>query len=113
MRLSFLLDVLESNTFILFQCIQEIALRQDEHDWLHSLNVLNLNLPSVHGLERFLVVACDADHEAVRTPVLNLTVDAKMLITAGIVDLDLDLVLLDGFDAPIHIQYRGFVVLRK
>ena len=81
--------------------------------WLHSLNVLNLDLPSVHRLERFLVVACDADHEAVSSPVLNFTVDAKMLITAGIVDLDLDLVLLDGFDAPIYIQYRRFVVLRE
>ena len=113
MRLRLLLDILESDTFIFFQWFHEITLRQDEHDWLHCLDVLNLNFPSIHRLKRFLAVASYADHEAVGTSVLHLSVNAKMLITTCVVDLDLDLVLLDGLDSPIHIQYRGFIVFRK
>ena len=113
MRLRLLLNILESDTFIFFQCFHEITLRQDEHDWLHCLNVLNLNFPSIHGLKRFLAVASYADHEAVGTSVLHLSVYAKMLITTCVVDLDLDLVLLDGLDSPINVQYRGFIVFRK
>ena len=112
-RLRFLLNILECDTFIVFHCFHEITLRQNEHDWLHRLNVLNLNLPSIHRLKWFLAVACYADHEAVGTPVLHLSVNAKMLITTCVVDLDLDLVLLDGLDSSIYVQYSRFIVLRK
>jgi len=113
MRLRLLLNILECDTFIFFHCFHEIALRQDEHDWLHCLNVLNLHLPSIHGLERFLTIARNAYHEAIGTPVLYLSVYAKMLITTSVVDLDLDLVLLDGLDSSINVQYSRFIVLRK
>ena len=60
-----------------------------------------------------MVVRCDANHEHVRILVLNLTIDTEMLITGGIVDLDLDLLLLDVLDAPVDIEYGRFVILGK
>ena len=106
-----LYDVLLGDGF--FDFILEIALRQDEHDGLRSLNILNLDLPSIHVLKRFFVVASYANHEAVRTPVLHFAVDAEVLITTRIVNLDLELVLVDGLDATIHVQYGRLIVFRE
>ena len=58
-----------------------------------------------------MVVRCDANHEHVRILVLNLTIDTEMLVTGGIVNLDLDLLLLDVLDAPVDIEHGRFVIL--
>ena len=111
MLLYFILNSVHIDVFIQF--FHEIALRQDKHDRLHCFDVLNLNLPSIHVIERFLAVASYANHETVSAPVLHFSVDTKMLITTSVVDLDLELVLLDGLDATINVQYRWLVVLSK
>ena len=106
-----LYDVLLGDGF--FHFILEIALRQDKHDGLRSLNILNLDLPPIYVLKRFFVVASYANHEAVSTPVLHFSVDAEVLITTGVMNLNLELVLLNSLYAAIHIQHGRLVVLRE
>ena len=58
-----------------------------------------------------MVVRGDANHEHVGVLVLHLTIHAEMLVTAGIVNFDLDLLLLHVLDAPVDIEHGRFVIL--
>ena len=58
-----------------------------------------------------MVVRGDANHEHVSVLVLDLTIHAEMLVTAGVVNFDFDLLLLDVLDAPVDIEHGRFVIL--
>ena len=60
-----------------------------------------------------MVVRGDANHEHVSVLVLDLTIHAEMLVTAGVVNFDFDLLLLDVLDAPVDIEHGRFVILGK
>lgn len=58
-----------------------------------------------------MVVRGDTNHENVGVLVLHLTIHAEMLVTAGIVNFDLDLLLLHVLDAPVDVEHGRFVIL--
>ena len=55
----------------------------------------------------------DTYHETIGTSVLCCTINAEMLITTCIVDLDLYLALLNIFDALVDIENGGLIILCK
>jgi len=54
-----------------------------------------------------------AAYEAISFLVMCLLVEAEVLITTGIVDFNIDLLLLDTLDAPVDIEHCWLVVIRK
>ena len=59
------------------------------------------------------MVAGNADHEAISSLVLNLSVHTQVLITGSIVDLDAELLLVHILDALVHVQDRRLIILRE
>ena len=59
------------------------------------------------------MVAGHADHEAISSLVLNLSVHTQVLITGSIVDLDAELLLVHILDALVDVQDRRLIVLRE
>ena len=72
---------------------------------------MDLSLPSAHVFQGLLIVAGHADHECVSVLVLYLAVDTEVLVTTGIVDLELELLILDILKASEHIKHSRFVVI--
>ena len=91
----------------------QVGLCEDERDGLLGLDIRNFGLPSRDALEGGLLIAGDANHEAVRVLVLHFAVDSEMLITGRVVDLDFQLLLLNILDALVDIKHGRLVVLAE
>ena len=103
----------EGDKLVFIDDISHITLCQDEHDGLWWLNFLDLVAPLVDIIEAWLLVAGNADHEAISSLVLNLSVHTKVFITGCIVDLDAELLLVHILDALVDVQDRRLIVLRE
>ena len=57
------------------------------------------------------MVAGDADHEAIGSLVLHLTVHTEVLITRRVMDLDAQLLLVNILDTLVHVEDRRLIVL--
>ena len=63
-------------------------------------------------IEGVLVVCGDANHEYVSILVPTFSIDAKVLITRGIVDFYLNLLLILGVpSSPVNVENSRFVVV--
>ena len=91
----------------------QVFLRQAQSDRDTGKVLEDLWTPLVDAIEWVLVVGGDADHEDISAYVLGLTIDAEVLISTGIMDLDLHLLFLDILDASVDVEDCRLVVLRE
>ena len=88
----------------LLDILNQVALGQHQKDGLPLLDHLYLVAPLVHTLERGEVVTGHANHETIRPTVLNLAIYAKMFVSRRVLYFDFDLLIVDIFDAAIHVK---------
>lgn len=89
----------------------KIALGAHEHDRRVLADLADLGAPALHTVQTDLVVDCDAEHEAVRLVVADLTIHTKVRIATIVVDLKLDLFALELFRPAEDIKYVWLVSL--
>ena len=91
----------------------EVALGAHEHDWRVLADLPDLGAPALHAVQTDLIVDGDAEHEAVRPVVADLSIHTKMRITAVIVDFELDLLSLELLGPTEDIKNVRLVSLIK
>ena len=87
------LKILEANL-----CVGDIALRENEEDWLTIDDGSDLLLPLLDVVEGGSLVDRDADHEAMSALILHLAVCLVVVVTGGIVELDVYHSMVDCLD---------------
>ena len=90
-----------------------ITLCEDKEEWSLLGDRPDLCLPLVNVFEGVLIVHSDADHEDVGVLVLDLAILGKVVITASVVDLEVDLLLVDALGSRVHIKHSWLIVLSK
>ena len=98
-------DLLISNA------VFQVRLGQDEDNGLERFGLLDFLPPFSDTLEGVMAVGGDTNHENVSVLELILTVDTLIIVTGGIVDFGLDLVLLNFSVQPYDIENGRLVVL--
>ena len=58
-----------------------------------------------------VVIGGDANHVYVGILILNFSVDTKVLITRGIVDFYINLLIIDLLFTPVNVENSRFVVI--
>ena len=88
----------------------QVRLGEHQHHRHIRLNLLDLTLPPLDVLEGLWRVDRHADHKYVCILVLSRSIHAQVLISAGVMNLDLDLLFLDIFGAAEDIENCWLVV---
>ena len=85
-----------------------LGLNEADRDLVADL--VDLGSPLADIVKGSRLVSGDADPEKISALVNNLAVDAKIVITAGIVDLDLYHLLLHSLSTLVDIEYSRLVI---
>lgn len=91
----------------------EILLRGDKHDGDFLLDLTDLSLPLGNVIDGGLLHGIAAEEEQIGILVHNFTVGGNVLVTGGIVDLELHHLLVDVLGASVDIKHCGLVVVAE
>ena len=107
------LDLLVGHLTALRLLAEQVCLGEYQHHWLVRFDLRNLVLPPVNIIERVWVWHRHTYHKHVRAPVLSGTIDTKMIVSARVMDLDIDLDFLDVLGTAEDIKHGRLVILRE
>ena len=91
--------------------IKQVLFGQADENWYFGYDRSDFFLPLIDMLKGYGLVDCHADNEDVCLVILDLSVDIEMLITTGIVDLDIDCLALDILCAFVYIENCRLVII--
>ena len=96
---------------VLVRIAEQVGLRQHEHHRLLRLDILNLSQPPGYVIQGVRAVGSHANHKYVCVHKLSRTIYTKMVVSAGVVDLDVYRHLLDILGPTIDVKHGGLVVI--